>query len=146
MEMGSIVNMDLQEDSSRLGSLPATTSRNMSSSSSAFFSANQSPFFSPRSSTCQLSESTRSDAQCDSSNLSADPPSSCSGIQDPECLANVRFALSDMSLTPAAYISSDFQKFDLCHLQLLSQMAPYLVMVMCVTVVILVLQRSTESI
>ncbi|OMO59446.1 hypothetical protein COLO4_34212 [Corchorus olitorius] len=104
--------MDLREDSGRLGSLPATTSRNMSSSSSAFFSANQSPFFSPRSSTCQLSESTRSDAQCDSINLSADPPSSSSGVQDPECLANVRFALSEMSLKPAACISSDFQKVD----------------------------------
>ncbi|XWS75194.1 hypothetical protein CRYUN_Cryun01aG0064400 [Craigia yunnanensis] len=110
--MVSTVNMDLQEDSGRLGSLPATSSRNMSSSSSAFFSANQSPFFSPKSSTCQLSELTRSDAQCDSINLSADPPSSSSGIRDPECLANVRFALSDMSLTPAACISSDFQKFD----------------------------------
>ncbi|OMO65562.1 hypothetical protein CCACVL1_21500 [Corchorus capsularis] len=81
----------------------------MSSSSSAFFSANQSPFFSPRSSTCQLSESARSDAQCDSINLSADPPSSSSGVQDPECLANVRFALSEMSLKPAA---CDFQKVD----------------------------------
>ncbi|XP_022765451.1 uncharacterized protein LOC111310348 [Durio zibethinus] len=110
--MGSIVNMDLQEDSGKLRSLPATTSRNLSSSSSAFFSANQSPFFSPRPSTCQLSESARSDAQCDSINLTADRPSSSSGIQEHECLANVRFALSDMSLTPAACISSDFQKFD----------------------------------
>ncbi|XVE99256.1 hypothetical protein REPUB_Repub03eG0182400 [Reevesia pubescens] len=110
--MGNFVNMDLQEDSGRLGSLPATTSRNMSSSSSAFFSANQSPFFSPRSSTCQLSESTRSDAQCDSINLSADTPCSSSGIRDPECLTNAIFALPDMSLTPAACISSDFPKFD----------------------------------
>ncbi|XVE68805.1 hypothetical protein DITRI_Ditri09bG0099800 [Diplodiscus trichospermus] len=104
--------MDLLEDSGRLGSLPATTSRNMSSSSSAFFSANQSPFFSPRSSTCQLSESTRSDAQCVSVNLTADPPSSRSEIQDSECLPNVRFALSDAALTPTTFISSDFQKFD----------------------------------
>ncbi|KAK8510136.1 hypothetical protein V6N13_103734 [Hibiscus sabdariffa] len=112
MEMGSGVNMDLQEDSGRLGSLPVTTSRNMSSSSSAFFSANQSPFFSPRSSTCQFSESTRSDAQCDSINLSADPPSSSSGIRGPEFLANAQFDLSDMSLKPTACLSSDFQKFD----------------------------------
>ncbi|CAH9124782.1 unnamed protein product [Cuscuta epithymum] len=41
--------MDLCEDSSRFGSFPALTSRNPSSSSSAFFSANQSPFISPRS-------------------------------------------------------------------------------------------------
>ncbi|XP_022746924.1 uncharacterized protein LOC111296744 [Durio zibethinus] len=110
--MGSIVNMDLQEDSSRLRSLPMKTSRNMSSSPSAFFSVSQLPFISPRSSTCRLSESTRSDAQYDSINLSADPPSSSSGIQDPEFIANVRFALSDMSLMPAASISNDFQKFD----------------------------------
>ncbi|KAK8536067.1 hypothetical protein V6N13_104659 [Hibiscus sabdariffa] len=88
--------MDLQGDSARLDSLRATTSRNMSSSSSAFFSANQSPFFSPRSS--QLSESTRSDAQCDGINLSAYPSHSSSGIQVSECLPNVGF--------------SDFQKFD----------------------------------
>ncbi|XP_039070907.1 uncharacterized protein LOC120217949 [Hibiscus syriacus] len=89
--------MDPHEDSARLESLRATTSRNMSSLSSAFFSANQSPFFSPRSS-CQLSESTRSDAQCDGINLSADPPSSSSGIQVSECLPNVGFP--------------DFRKFD----------------------------------
>ncbi|KAB2084038.1 hypothetical protein ES319_A05G307500v1 [Gossypium barbadense] len=104
--------MDLGEDSGRLGLLPTTTSRTMSSSSSAFFSANQSPFFSPRSSTCQLSESARFDVQCDSTNLSADPPSSSSGIPDPKCLANVGFAVSDVSLMPAACVSSDFPKFD----------------------------------
>ncbi|KAG4127349.1 hypothetical protein ERO13_D10G210700v2 [Gossypium hirsutum] len=112
MEMGSTLNMDFQEESGTLGSLPVTTSRNMSSSSSAFFSANQSPFFSPRSSTCQFSESTRSDAQCDSANLSADPPSSCSGIQGTECLGNARFDLPDMKLEPTACISSDFRKSD----------------------------------
>ncbi|KAE8670671.1 puromycin-sensitive aminopeptidase-like isoform X1 [Hibiscus syriacus] len=104
--------MDLQEDSGGLQSLPVTTSRNMSSSSSVFFSANQSPFFSPRSSTCQFSESTRSDAQCDSINQTADPPSSSSGIRGLECLENARFNLSDVSLKPTACISSDFQKFD----------------------------------
>ncbi|KAJ0106614.1 hypothetical protein Patl1_17698 [Pistacia atlantica] len=96
--------MDLGEDSSRFGSLPITTSRNMSSSSSVFFSANQSPFFSPRSPTCQLSESTRSDAQCDSRLLSADPLSSSSGIPDLESLANIRFNLSDISAAPAACV------------------------------------------
>ncbi|XP_031259485.1 uncharacterized protein LOC116117605 [Pistacia vera] len=104
--------MDIGEDSSRFGSLPITTSRNMSSSSSAFFSANQSPFFSPRSPTCQLSESTRSDAQCDSRLLSADPFSSSSGIPDLESLANVRFNLSDISAAPAACALNDFQNFD----------------------------------
>ncbi|KAK8552765.1 hypothetical protein V6N13_121149 [Hibiscus sabdariffa] len=104
--------MDLGDNSDRLGSLPTTTSRTMSSSSSVFFSANQSPFFSPRSSTCQLSDSARFDTQCDSTNLSADPPSSSSGIPDPECLANVGFPFSDVSFTAAACVSSDFPKFD----------------------------------
>ncbi|XP_044484583.1 uncharacterized protein LOC123210353 [Mangifera indica] len=104
--------MDLGEDSSRFGSLPITTSRNMSSSSSVFFSANQSPFFSPRSPTCQISESTRSDAQCDSIHVSAEPPSSSSGIPDPESLANVRFNLLDVSAAPAACALNDFQNFD----------------------------------
>ncbi|KAF8048616.1 hypothetical protein N665_2458s0003 [Sinapis alba] len=73
-------------DSSRFGQqqYPTKPSRNMSSSSSAaFFSANQSPFFSPRSPKLQQqqqehSESTRSDAQCDS----FDPLTSSSGFQD----------------------------------------------------------------
>ncbi|CAI9094103.1 OLC1v1029777C2 [Oldenlandia corymbosa var. corymbosa] len=46
--------MDAREDSGRFAGRPSTTLRNLSSSSSAFFSANQSPFFSPRSPTCQL--------------------------------------------------------------------------------------------
>ncbi|XP_019089635.1 PREDICTED: uncharacterized protein LOC104731135 isoform X1 [Camelina sativa] len=71
------------DSSSRFGQYPTKPCRNMSSSSSAaFFSANQSPFFSPRSPkpNQELSESTRSDAQCDS----FDPLSSSSGFQDPE--------------------------------------------------------------
>ncbi|XP_073143008.1 uncharacterized protein [Henckelia pumila] len=49
-----MVKMDTREDSSRFGMLPNTTLRNLSSSSSAFFSANQSPFFSPNSSACRV--------------------------------------------------------------------------------------------
>nr|KYP67296.1 hypothetical protein KK1_013621 [Cajanus cajan] len=49
--------MDIQEESPMFGSLKAMTTRNMSSSSSAFFSANQSPFFSPRSPSSYLSAS-----------------------------------------------------------------------------------------
>lgn len=111
LESGDIVRMDLREDSSRFGLLPVTTSR-ISSSSSAFFSANQSPFFSPRSPTCQVSESTRSDAQYDSTHLSGDPLSSSSGIPDPECLANTRDALADMTRDPVSGIANDFQKFN----------------------------------
>ena len=63
--------MDSRGDSSRFGhhQYPTKPSRNMSSSSSAaFFSANQSPFFSPRSPKLpqEHSESTRSDPQRDS--------------------------------------------------------------------------------
>lgn len=115
------MSMDLGEESSRFLSLPATTSRNLSSSSSTFFSANQSPFFSPRSPTCQLSESTLSDIPCDniqlsadplSTVLSADPLSSSSGNPDPQSLKNVRFTLSNMSIIPGSHVSSDFQKFN----------------------------------
>ncbi|KAJ7952281.1 Disease resistance protein (TIR-NBS class) [Quillaja saponaria] len=84
----------------------------MSSSSSAFFSANQSPFFSPRSPTCQLSESMRSEAQSDSIHFSVGPTSSSSGIPEPQPLANVKSTLLDMSATPAASNLVDFQKLD----------------------------------
>ncbi|KAG8659185.1 uncharacterized protein LOC110610023 [Manihot esculenta] len=104
--------MDLREDSSRFGGLPVTTSRNMSSSSSAFFSANQSPFFSPRSPTCQISESARSDAQCDSAHLSGNPLNFGSGNLVPASLANVRDVLSDMSRDPVSEIGTDFQNLD----------------------------------
>ncbi|XP_050229679.1 uncharacterized protein LOC126678817 [Mercurialis annua] len=98
--------MDLREDSSRFGSAAITTLRNMSSSSSAFFSANQSPFFSPRSSTCQISESTRSDAQCDSIHLCS------SGNTELTSSANVRNVLPDTPRDPVAETGIDFQNFD----------------------------------
>ncbi|KAG6636761.1 uncharacterized protein LOC122281877 [Carya illinoinensis] len=104
--------MENGEDSTRFQSLTATTLRNMSSSSSAFFSANQSPFFSPRSPTCHLSESTRSDNPCDSIHLSVDPPSCSSGYPEPESLKNVRITFADVSATKAARTLVDFQKFD----------------------------------
>ncbi|XP_002509825.2 uncharacterized protein LOC8287400 [Ricinus communis] len=104
--------MDLREDSSRFGSVTISTLRNMSSSSSAFFSANQSPFFSPRSPTCQISESTRSDAQCDSIHLSGEHLTSSSGNPLLTSPANVRDAVSDMSRDPVAEIGTDFQKLD----------------------------------
>jgi hypothetical protein len=88
----NLVNMELGEDSSRFGSIPAMTLRNMSSSSSIFFSANQSP----RSPTCHLSESKRSNIPYD----------------EPESQAYVRNTLSDMSVIQAACDSGDFQKFD----------------------------------
>ncbi|CAI0414557.1 unnamed protein product [Linum tenue] len=112
--------MDIREDicNSKPRLLPpvaTTTLRSVSSSSSTFFSANQSPFFSPRSpaTTCQVSESTRSDAHCDSiNNLSGDPPSSTSGLQDPESLTNIRDTLSQLSRDPGGIAAADFQNFD----------------------------------
>ncbi|XP_052210813.1 uncharacterized protein LOC127813728 [Diospyros lotus] len=103
------ISMDPQEDSSRFGSIGVVTLRNLSSSSSAFFSANQSPFFSPRSPTCQ---SSRSDIPCDNANTSTDPRSSNAGIPDSETLANIRFPSSDISSVPPPSTSSGFQKLD----------------------------------
>ncbi|KAI4326934.1 hypothetical protein L6164_019448 [Bauhinia variegata] len=104
--------MDIQEESSTYGSLTAMASRNMSSSSSAFFSANQSPFFSPRSPSCHLSESTRPDAPSDSVRFDAAPPSSSSAIPGPRSLVNVACTFSDVSASPAGCNSGDMQKLD----------------------------------
>ncbi|CAN0841281.1 hypothetical protein LINGRAHAP2_LOCUS3190 [Linum grandiflorum] len=107
MQEKSKQTMDIREDCSNPALLPpVATLKSVSSSSSAFFSANQSPFFSPRSPTCQVSESTRSDANCDSINLS-----STSGLHDPESLVNLREdTLSQLSRDPG--IATDYQKFE----------------------------------
>ncbi|KAF8413196.1 hypothetical protein HHK36_001172 [Tetracentron sinense] len=107
--------MDLRQASSKVGAYPTTTSRNLSSSSSAFVSANQSPFFSPRSPTCQQSESSKSDIpnSCNGFLLSNDPFSSSSGIQKPEHLPGDRFVSADAS--PTTFVSSDIQKLAVCH-------------------------------
>ncbi|CAN8325688.1 unnamed protein product [Cochlearia groenlandica] len=97
--------MDSRGDSSRFGQYPTKPTRNMSSSSSAaFYSANQSPFFSPRSPKInqELSESTRSDAHCDS----FDPPlTSSSGLQEPEpgSLAAPMSSVISYTYTPSRY-------------------------------------------
>ncbi|XP_027361109.1 uncharacterized protein LOC113869140 [Abrus precatorius] len=105
--------MDIQEENSVFGSLTAMTTRNMSSSSSVFFSANQSPFFSPRSpSSCHLSESTRLDAPSNRIHLDLGPPCTSSGIPEPKSLVNVRSTFSDVSASPAGYNSGDLQKLD----------------------------------
>lgn len=100
-------NMDLQEESSRFGSLRGMILRNLSSSSSAFFSANQSPFFSPRTSTCQIS-----DVPSNISSNGGDPLISCLEIPNPKPLTNVRCPSSDVSPMPATSTSSDFLKFN----------------------------------
>ncbi|XP_047341347.1 uncharacterized protein LOC124945028 [Impatiens glandulifera] len=89
-----IIAMDTLEESSRLGSLRGGASlRNLSSSSSAFCSAKESPFFSPKSPTTQASRS-------------------LPAIPEPQSLTNVRLSSSNGSVMPAASTSSDIQNFD----------------------------------
>ncbi|KAL2547553.1 Disease resistance protein (TIR-NBS class) [Forsythia ovata] len=102
--------MDLQADSSRFGSLPNATLRNLSSSSSAFFSANQSPFFSPKSPTGRLS--TQSNNPCHGASTNMDSQNTCLETQEPESLTNIRFASNDVYPVSAACTSNDFRKVD----------------------------------
>jgi len=105
--------MDIQEESPVFGSLTAMTTRNMSSSSSVFFSANQSPFFSPRSpSSCQLSQSARLDTQSNAIHLGLDPSSSTLEIPEPNSTVNVRCTFSDVSASPAGCTSGGLMKLD----------------------------------
>lgn len=104
------INMDFRDDSSRFGTVPSITSRNLSSSSSAFFSANQSPFFSPRSPACQLPS--RSDSASLAASINSDPLKACLRTSDHEPLAQGRFSLSDDYPAPVASATSDLQKLD----------------------------------
>ncbi|OIV94914.1 hypothetical protein TanjilG_22111 [Lupinus angustifolius] len=104
--------MDTKEESSMFGSRTAMTSRNMSSSSTSFFSANQSPFFSPRSPSCHLSEPPRPDLLSDRIYLDAATPSTSSRIPEPKSLVNVRHTYSDVSASPMGCTSGDLQKLD----------------------------------
>lgn len=93
------------------GSLKAMATRNMSSSSSVFFSANQSPFFSPRSPSCHLSDSTRS-APFSRTHLDLAGPSTSSGVPEQNSRVNDRSTLSDISASPAVCNSGDMQNLD----------------------------------
>lgn len=95
--------MDPQEHSTRFGLLPSATSRNLSSSSSAsaFFSANQSPFFSPKSATCRLSTSTN-----------MDNVESYLGTAESEFLTSIRFASTDVCPSKEACTSNDPHKLE----------------------------------
>lgn len=95
VKMSEHIDMDLREESSRYGSLPSTTSRNLSSSSSAFFSANQSPFFSPRSPTCQLT--TRSNTPCNGNKHNINVLTSVSVISYVTPIAKAIAALTEHS-------------------------------------------------
>ncbi|KAG8382212.1 hypothetical protein BUALT_Bualt05G0053200 [Buddleja alternifolia] len=98
--------MDLREDSSRVGPLP-TTLRNLSSSSSAFFSANQSPFFSPKSATCRLS--THSEDPCLPTGVNMEKDLVNLGS---ESLTSIRFASTDVYPGELASSSNDHQKLE----------------------------------
>ncbi|PKI54018.1 uncharacterized protein LOC116215421 [Punica granatum] len=108
--------MDFREDILRLGSFPTTTSRNMSSSSSAFFSANQSPFFSPGSPAGPMSNSDRLEGSRGSISLSTKSCSSSLGLADPQALdMNIRGILSDMSaVSPAGPLDEAEKVEDIC--------------------------------
>ncbi|KAG9145122.1 hypothetical protein Leryth_008924 [Lithospermum erythrorhizon] len=73
--------MDLKEESARFGSLPITTSRNLSSSSSQFYSANQSPFFSPKSPPSRLA--INSGKPCFGTHTNMDPLDINSKVAEP---------------------------------------------------------------
>ena len=97
--------MDAGEDSSRFAPRPSTASRNLSSSSSAFFSANQSPFFSPRSPTCQDHQHATS--------MFIDPLNAFLRIAYLESLRNVTFALPDAyPIAAASCPPIDLQKLE----------------------------------
>ncbi|KAL2252256.1 uncharacterized protein LOC105158016 [Sesamum indicum] len=96
--------MDLRKDNSRFGHLP-TTLRNPSSSSSTFFSASQSPFFSPKSATCRLS--TSSDNPCHSTRVNMDPLNAYLGNVDSEFLTSIRFASTEVNPGAEACTSND---------------------------------------
>ncbi|KAL0290162.1 UNVERIFIED_CONTAM: hypothetical protein Sangu_2585400 [Sesamum angustifolium] len=96
--------MDLRDDSSRFGPLP-TSLRNLSSSSSTFFSASQSPFFSPKSATCRLS--TSSDNPCHSASVNMDSLNAYLGNVDSESLTSIRFASTEVNPGAEACTSND---------------------------------------
>ncbi|KAL5981430.1 hypothetical protein ACLOJK_015491 [Asimina triloba] len=103
--------MELQQESSKLGAICATTSRNLSSSSSTFVSASQSPFFSPRSPTSHELESTKFDASNSSSALPlARDTIACTSVQNSEPLRGLDFAKLDALPAAAIHASGNCLK------------------------------------
>ncbi|KAL8141630.1 hypothetical protein V2J09_014662 [Rumex salicifolius] len=98
----TVMSMDLREESSKLESLTTTTtSRRLSSASSAFFSANQSPFFSPKSSKSLIPES----------NGCCDLPSEDFSISLRESEMKDTFQL-DISDNPSTQLARDLQMLE----------------------------------
>lgn len=101
--------MELQQESSNLGALCATNSRNLSSSSSAFVSASQSPFFSPRS-PVHGSQLVQPGIAVASHGIviNLDRLRSGTATRQPESLSNNNFVASDVSPAPSFCTSSNF--------------------------------------
>ncbi|KAK4435374.1 hypothetical protein Salat_0700800 [Sesamum alatum] len=99
--------MDIREDHAGFGPFSNKTSRNLSSSSSAFFSANQSPFFSPKSATGRLS--THSD---NATSTNVDNVDENLGNAESEVFTGVRFASGDVYPGAEACTSNGPQKLE----------------------------------
>lgn len=101
--------MELQQESSKLGALSTPTSRNFSSSSSAFVSACQSPFFSPRSPPFSPQSPPAHGTEPLLTNsclvINGDPSSSFVVVSHPECIS----VPSDISPAPSFGPSSNFE-------------------------------------
>ncbi|ONK56883.1 uncharacterized protein A4U43_C10F14140 [Asparagus officinalis] len=100
--------MEFQQESSNLGVLSTTTSRHFSSSSSAFVSASQSPFFSPRSPQAQEPEPILRNS-CSGLIINGDLSTSTIVVKQPKCISNLNFVLSDVSPAPSFCPSSNFE-------------------------------------
>lgn len=101
--------MELQQESSSVGALFPTNLRNPSSSSSAFVSANQSPFFSPRSPSTHASGPIKNDNAVSPNDVvaSVDQLGSLTGRLQP--ISNVHFLASNRSPAPSFCSSSNFE-------------------------------------
>lgn len=104
--------MELQQESSDAGALVSAPSRNMSSSSSAFVSANQSPFFTPRSMSARRPEHALPDYNNSSSGIAlkiSDILSSDTLVRQEQLpAANTRLLQDDASPPPSLCTSSNF--------------------------------------
>ncbi|KAL6556403.1 hypothetical protein OROGR_005691 [Orobanche gracilis] len=100
--------MDLWKESTRLGQLSSTTSRNLSSSSSVFYSADQSPFFSPKSATCRLS--THSDDPCH--HTTSTNTDTNLGTAESEFLTSISCTVTDVHPGTGLSTSTEPNKFE----------------------------------
>ncbi|KAM0866051.1 hypothetical protein ACQ4PT_042872 [Festuca glaucescens] len=104
--------MELQQESSDVGALVSAPSRNMSSSSSAFVSANQSPFFTPRSMSARHPEHALPEYNNSSSGIAlkiSDILSSDTLVRQEQLpTANTRLLQDDASPPPSLCTSSNF--------------------------------------